>query len=512
MTFSITAELVLGTYRGHTADGGVERIPSVARLHSALLCAAGFGPRAQLRDTGLAPSDADDAALRWLEHNPPDAVSIPALQVNRGGAIAYRDDGTIKRTKSVAAIKKHGKNADCSVSVDGQFTWTWTEAPPAPIAAALEALCPDVPYLGTSEAPVRLRTTRAIAEATHRLDPTAGRFTGAGEDIAVPVAGRVDELMAAHAVTRGAAPPVRQDATNADEKSRSPVPPRSAARLARYAPVRPSGDVPWPEVVVVPLDHEIADNDKVRWAVAAHRALISTIDFGAPPLLTGTYPSEAARPANRIALQVLDPASPANPSATSALAVLVPREADPGELGLVMDALHTMPSIRGPRGVLTKLGQTQHRSGERFWPAPAPGTIRLWQTAPAAVPDTRGHGSDWTFTHAALLSLAFVWRKSTQLPAVGGRGDARYRALVAAVSDAGAVALSVSPLHTSAVRDYAHRVNEHAVVRPYCATIAVGVLGGDRTVQAIGQSRHLGGGLLVPYDLPEGTVLDTAAL
>ena len=55
-----------------------------------------------------------------------------------------------------------------------------------------------------------------------------------------------------------------------------------------------------------------------------------------------------------------------------------------------------------------------------------------------------------------------------------------------------------------------HRVNEHAIVRPYRATLTVGDLGGDRTVQAIGQSRHLGGGLLVPIDLPEGTMFEGA--
>jgi CRISPR-associated protein Csb2 len=53
-----------------------------------------------------------------------------------------------------------------------------------------------------------------------------------------------------------------------------------------------------------------------------------------------------------------------------------------------------------------------------------------------------------------------------------------------------------------------HRVHPHAVVRPYRATIALGDLGGPATIQAIGQCRHLGGGLLVPQDYPEGTPMD----
>lgn len=509
MPFSITAELVLGTYRGRSSDGGVERIPSVARLHSALLCAAGFGPRAELRDADLAPNGADDAALRWLEENPPDAVSVPAMRVNRGNAVAYRDDGTLKRTRTAAAIKKFPKSADSSVAVDGRFTWTWSEVPPSGVVTALEALCPDVPHLGTTEAPVRLTTSHSPTDSTHTLDPDAGLFTGNGEDIDLPVPGRIDELMAAHATTRGRVPTAKQDATTADERSASAVPPRSAARAARYTAVAAtSSDVPWPDVLVAPLDRRIPEQDKVRWAVAAHRALIRSIGTGAPPLLTGAYPPGVARPTNRVALQVLDVDGPIG---TSALAVLLPRAADPGELGAVLGALRNLPSFRGPRGVVARLDHAVYRSGSRFWPDQSPGTVRLWRTSPPAVPDTRGHGTEWTFAHAALLSLGFVWQ-DTHLPAIPGRGDVRCRALVAAANDAGAAAVAVEPLRTSAVQDYAHRVNEHAVVRPYLATLSVGSLGGERTVQAIGQSRHLGGGLLVPVDLPDGIVLDARAI
>src|ERR1035437_3811783 len=94
MSFAIVAELPLGTYGGAGRDGRPEQVPSVVRLHSALLCAAGFGPRAVPRDDStLAVCEADQAALRWLEHNPPDGVRIPALEINVGRAVAYRDDG-----------------------------------------------------------------------------------------------------------------------------------------------------------------------------------------------------------------------------------------------------------------------------------------------------------------------------------------------------------------------------------------------------------------------------------
>jgi CRISPR-associated protein Csb2 len=73
---------------------------------------------------------------------------------------------------------------------------------------------------------------------------------------------------------------------------------------------------------------------------------------------------------------------------------------------------------------------------------------------------------------------------------------------------AGVAVLRATPLRDSDVRPWVHKVHPHAVVRPYRAEVWLGDLCPDRTVQAIGQSRHLGGGLLVPVDAPEGGPLE----
>ena len=91
------------------------------------------------------------------------------------------------------------------------------------------------------------------------------------------------------------------------------------------------------------------------------------------------------------------------------------------------------------------------------------------------------------------------------LPKVAGRGEVYYQGLVAAVSQRGAAVVHVRAVRASDVSRYVHKVNEHAVVRPYTAYLRLGDLAGPCTVQAIGQSRHLGGGLLVPYDIPDDT-------
>ncbi len=509
MTFTITAELPLGTYRGAQADGQPESIPSVARLHSALLCAAGLGPRAVPRsaDTdGWDPCDADQAALRWLEENPPDSVSLPTIEVNRGRATAFRNDGTIKSAKGSIDIKKFGKKPDMSVAVDGAFRWSWSQNPPPRVTAALEALCPDVAHLGTTESPVRLVTTGEEVRATHALDPEAGLFTGAGgRDVEIPTAGRVAELRAAHAATQ-VVPALRRDSYASDEWSKSPPPPRESVAVVRYSPVSaPATDVPWPEVLLLPLEWRVPERDRVRLAVAAHRALIEAIDEGVPPLVTGAYLEGARKPANRLAIQVLDQDMPADLGGSpAALALLIPRGTQPGDLDALSKAVAALPFVRGRGGKPYRItARPQVRSGAAFWAEPQPGMLRLWRTAVPAVPDTRGvRDQQWTFLHAALLSLGYVWKE--QLAPVPGRGDQRQLATVDAVNAAGAVVLRATPVRDNDLRPWVHKVHPDAVVRPYRAQLWLGDLGPACALQAMGQSRHLGGGLLVPIDVPAG--------
>ncbi|WP_088284871.1 type I-U CRISPR-associated protein Csb2 [Kineosporia sp. A_224] len=523
MTFTITAELPLGTYRGAAADGRVEAVPSVSRLYSALLSAAGLGPRAQSTGDALTVADSDAQALRWLEENPPDEVHIPPLTVNGGRVVAYRDDGTLKKSKASLATRKLGKTPDVSVAVAGRFTWTWTQQPPPAVAQTLTELCPDVPYLGTSESPVRLRASgapgaggEALPAATHRLDPDAGLFTPGGWDLELPVPGRLDELTASHRAATGTPPSVARDKYGTDEGSTSAVPTREAVALARYAPVSEVlADVPWPQVMLVPITPAqeparggIGERDRVRSAVAVHRALIRIIGDGAPPLVTGAYPKGLRPPTNRIAVHFLDASMPVDlPSGGDMwLALMIPAGARPSDLEVLAAAADGLTSFRTSATTgYTVSGPARTVSGAMLWRDRPTGTLRLWRTASPAIPDIRGLQGGWTFADTALLSLGFVVRD--QLGRVPGRRDELYRNLVARVGDGHAVVLDASPVRTSRVQDYVHKVNDHAVIRPYRATVSLGDVVPDRCVLALGQSRHLGGGLLVPVDVPEGTAL-----
>jgi CRISPR-associated protein Csb2 len=536
MPFAILAELPLGTYRGAGPDGRPERLPSVARLHSALLCAAGFGPRAVpgVDSDSLDLSDADVAALCWLEDNPPDSVHIPALEVNAGSALAWRDDGTIEKPpgRKVASdalrIRKLGKQPDAGTAVSGRFAWIWNEPPPEAVRASLEQLCPDVAYLGTSESPVRLSAAIASEiEATHKLNRDAGLFTVGATGLERPLPGRLAEQQTAHCAMTGKPPSIARDRfVPSSDESRSPVPPRTAVETAWYSPRQAEvADVPWPQAIIIPAavtipaQDPIPELDRVAWAVAAHRALINYLGYGAPAMITGIYPDGFRKPANRVALHLIDPGMPVNGQRQTALAILVPKDADAADLDALRRAAENLTVLYGPRhsrpsrGKPLELdtGSIRVVDGSGFWSPPEPSKVRLWRTVPAAIPDTRGsRDADWNFAHAALLSVAFAWKG--QLPKVSGRGAAYYRGLAAKASEAGVAVLHAKAVRTSDVERYVHKINEHAVVRPYTAYLSMGSLARAQTIQAIGQSRHLGGGLLVPFDVPEGIPSDTVMI
>ncbi|MGL4174300.1 MAG: type I-G CRISPR-associated protein Csb2 [Actinomycetota bacterium] len=513
MGFRIVADLPLGTYRGRSGDGRAERLPSLARLHSALLCAAGFGTRAVAdEDQELQPLPADEQALRWLEDNPPDAVLIPPLRVNSGAAVAYRDDGTLKKSKAVMGTKKSSKLADASVAVGGSFIWAWREQPPREVLAAFIELCGDVPYLGTSESPVRLRVIETAdaddADFTHDRDPDASLFSINTIAVDHPASGRTNALKAAHRVAL-AEPTVTRDKFGTDEKSSSPAPAGKQRTVHYRKRARSEGNIPWSHAVVLPVVHQLGKRvfdvrHRVRWAVAVHRALVSTIGEGAPSAVTGIYGDGESRSANRVALHFLSADAPLageRVQGREALVVLLPYDLRQSEAQVVFEVLGQIQRVRGPGGQIARFDvrDLEVLHGSRFWRAPEPEAARWWRTEPAAVPDNRGPGGrDWTFGHAALLSLAYTWKD--QLPKVPGRRAEYWNGMVASVADRGAAVRKVAVVRTSDPRRYVHRVNESAVVRPYEVELSMGDLGGSTTVVAIGQSRHLGGGLLVPVD------------
>lgn len=501
--FAVIAELPLGAYRARTPGGQLDPVPSPVRLHAALLCAAATGPRASGDGTALTPNDNDLETLRWLEEHPPDGVALPRTSEVRSTVYGYRREGTLvtEGNRSGPFDKVVARALVGVVAVDGAFAWTWQQPPPRAVRDCLDALCGDVAHLGTADTPVRLRVGEA--QPTHRRAADADLFlTEPGLDVDVAATGRTAALMDAHATGRRAVPFTKDAWSPSADVARSAEFVETGRAPSRYlgAAADDEPEAPWSTVLLAGFGgpHDVPRADQhVGWATAVHRALIALIGDGAPAVLTGSYLEGARPPSNRVALQLLAPDAVRAAGIEhhgAVLAVLLPTGGKAVDLATVAAAFGRLQRVAWGRSVRT-LAPLLARSARTFWPASS--GRRLFEVRPAAVPDTRPLDREWTVADAVALSLGFVLRDRDGLTGQG-RGQARHRDTADRVRAAGLQVHAVERVMEGDLSRYVHRIDATRIVQPYRARLSLGELLDDRSLVCLGQSRHLGGGLLVP--------------
>ena len=507
--FALVAEFPLGTYRAHQGDGDLDYLPSIARLHAALLGTAVLSSSGEHDLAEASPAPEALEALQWLEGHPPSLMHVPETIINRNPrTIAYRDLGLIEMKKGKGGrTKKLPRPASESVALAGPIAWHWECEPPKSVRQTLAQLCPDVSHLGTAESPVRLRLleTKDAPTPTHEQDDAAEFFLGGGIDLAVATPGRTEALRE-HERTRC---PVHRgaikDRWGADEDEVPMPPPNTGVATVRYRSRNTTIDeetrrYPWSQAILIPFDKFVKPEQRVRWAVQAHRALVALVGNDVPSVLTGRYPEGETQPANHVALHWLPKGTVLGEGvleAPSTLAVLLPSDSTDTDLEVVVDAILRLRTLRRDRGgLLQRSGDVVVREASTFWPALQPGMVRRWLSIPPALPESRApHRRGWTMADGIALSIGLVWRDQL----LDNHGPRWQVTLAEAARRHG-----VSVEHLWMVRrdpsPYVHRVNPGTLVRPYCAIVDLGDLAGPQAPVAIGQSRHLGGGFLYPLD------------
>ncbi|MFE1595059.1 type I-U CRISPR-associated protein Csb2 [Nocardia sp. NPDC058705] len=519
MATGIRARFLLGTYVGHLPNGLAEPMPSPGRLHAALLNAAGQGITAVETAHGLAPSPAAIAALEWLEQHPPTGLRVPRIApLSRDAVKAFRKEGTIPKEGKDWKDKVTARATSDGYAFESEIGWCWHEPIPSDVQETLSLLCNDVGCLGESLSPVVLDL--ADVEATHLLDHEATPFDPGGVAVEVAVVGRTSALTEAHQVATARTPSVTQDRHTSAESAGSTPPSRAGLEPFRYRePTPEQSTAPWAQVLLVPakpsFGAEIAPQDRVRWCVTLHRALISAIGFGASPLITGRYPDGASIPQNRVAIQYLSRNFVRQHGINGpAFAIMLPPNSGM-ELEAVEANLPWLHKITS-RDRTVRLGEPIAISGHSMWDDPLPDHVRLWRTDTVVIPETapqrRGRGangprSTWTLKDAALVSVGLVWRDMFGPPT----GNRWFEKLSDEVRGHQVHVFDTQRVHASDVSHWVHKTPSQIVVQPYRATLTLGDLAGNRTLVAIGQSRHLGGGLLVPRDVPVEMLLDSLA-
>ena len=501
--FTITARFPLGVYQGHSSDGVTpDRFPSTSRLFSSMVHAASKGSMAEPQGADLRMSEASATALTWVENNPP-KVWTPTGRIERFGhdveIISYRPEALLEK----GVPKKRAKRISQGVATESGWSWSWPDVPDD-VATTLEAICADVACLGERESFAVLDTSREEAQGLSLSDK--GQLDNNGIKVEAPVPGRLAELEAVHDKLLEAKPlTVAKDAASKKEDLQTTSVPRERVMNTFYTmTAAPEPDLPWTRAILIPINRHLPGDELVKWSVALHHTIARRIGFDAPAIVTGKYPRGFAPPSNRVAIQYLDPDLPTRVQLDGpSLALLIPHGMDAMDEWRLRSALgSSMRLVLGKSGTV-ELGEFEDISLEDFW-APVPnGHRRFWKTQPAAVPETGTQkipGGKWTLGHSARLSVGFVFKDpSLQVQ----KGTTGYLELINQVLERGARVLSCQAIPDSRVERYAHRMPKHVQCIPYQALLDVGSLTTDSALVAIGQSRHLGGGLLVPVDLPE---------
>ncbi|WP_432559692.1 type I-G CRISPR-associated protein Csb2 [Granulicoccus sp. GXG6511] len=504
---TITARFPLGFFQGHGHDGDTpDSYPQTARLFDALVHAAGKGSTAVVQGADLRPSETSMAALKWLEARPPDQIQMARSEANAASALSYRDQGVFEKAKGGGVVtRKTGQRINQVVAVDGAFGWHWRDVPEK-IAATIVNLCPDVSCLGEADSPVVLDTTVALEQPLDRL-VDAGQLSNRGISMATPTVGRIEELETAYLEANPAkAPTAAEDIHRVAKLPSSRKPAHRTIGKSYYglaADPTPS-TVPWPRALLFKSSRCVPADERVRWCVAFHRLLAHRLGDDAPAVVTGIYQQGVRKPANRVAIHYVPTGLPTRVlSGTPMFLVMLPAGIQPAEESILRRSLERA-KLR-----LYRAGQELHlepagTSDLASWWAPsADGMQRWWAPVPALVPDTRrqpARNGSWTLAHAAKLAVGFAFRERFGPVPSGERG---YRALVKQVESLGVEATQLTLVPDSRVEVFAHKLPEGVTCQPYRGLLRLGGLSDDSTLIALGQSRHVGGGLMMPVDVPD---------
>jgi CRISPR-associated protein Csb2 len=557
MPFVISASFPLGIYQGSDGSGEPEPYPSPDRLYKAFVSVAYrvFRFKNDSDEQEELSLSAIVEALAWLESNPPNAVRLPPIPSNseqvRTQATVYRDKGVILKS---GESKKDPAPASIATAYpegeDGAIKWQWREEPSEGVLQSLTILAAEIPYLGEAASVARI-TTEVMQVADFPLqnsvilstDPYA--FTN---DIVfnVPMKGRLQELQRGYLQ---AYPAKRKIAKKDKEEEKNFLANNLDECVESVGYMRNRGDdgdgaheivTPWPRGlalrVALPGSTRVWRPDQteyVEWAVALHRFLVKQWGFGCSPYLTGKYAKSlgVAQPANNVSIQVVVPDSRMSESVVhSGLNHSISRKTQPDSAFFLLMIPTDMPgadyeklrtlcdSVVGwrlyYRGACMSIQMTGCAEVDltHLWKKPEIGMHRFWIPSPMGISETRTIPSidgvhHWGAKEFIQMSLAHVWRNRMS-KGIGSR-EQRYWNLIDQISSSGSgfrVFGAQTILRTNMGR-YSHHRDASNILKGFSGLIEISGNSMQTAAAAIGQSRHLGGGFLVPIDIP-GQLLD----
>lgn len=510
MPLSISATFPLGYYQGKDTAGMPEELPTPLRLFLALSAGAYALERLEGQNTTGELSQEDSDIFAWLERHPPAAIEIPGHLLSTSDAISYRNKGCIDKA---ADRSKATTTPFCRSFVNGPIVWFWDGFPMNGLRR-LEDIAAQVPYLGEAECPVILEVRKAQTgtEAWTRTQPSFDALA-----FSVPDRGRGAELQQAYQLHNKKA--MDKPPTHSTQEEENPLQITSTCvSTAYYQCAAKMADVPkapWTVGYVLRTEGaHLGEETYTSWATCLHRAMARYLGDELPRVMQRATGTRA--PANGLAIQIIPAYLPVraeyqDEDAGDSLMVMLPTGTSAEDERLILGALTRISHLYCHEfGELKVTFTGEQVNLRRFWTPVDKGYRRLFQTMPLFVPNSRPPTSrslgnhQWTLADDARVAVGYVWRD-----AFGSilKGDAGRKELSRSVLDSGVGVYGCRVVPKQNIRRYIHRTNRGSFLIGASATLDISCLGCDEALIAIGQTRHFGGGLLLPLDVPIATGL-----
>lgn len=502
MAVGLKLTFTTDVYRGRDANGTPESLPDTSRLMSALVSAAARSP------LGL---EASRDALEWFENNPPTSMTVPdsIFQLCEKSQHFFNHSTKTRRADEKKKGKNDKKTVPVAVKVEKPFTrykyladyaygfvvrgevaWGWDDVPENH-AKVFAELTRFVSYVGDPDSVVKL-TWGKLDPVTHTLMspgeiPVAGSVRGFA-----PVEGRLAELDARHARIQAGKAKSSERADQAISAARDlAIDLRHKVGSVTYVPVEvpveAALDSPWDAAVWFPMSKEFAVEDRAREAGVIHRNLVrlfSNIYSDRCAVLHGRNAvlDTEHRAANNVAIQFIPNGYEHVKGTSPGMLVMTPKDAPLGDRDALLDMLVAYSPVHP---LISRVGEEVDPT--RWWLPPTAGTRRTWHTYPLAVSE----GVNAPPHVLAAKSLKYVFRDTMS-------SDEAHNAVLRSRRVDPHVGLSA----------FIHRTNTSKKETVGGQHIGLDVrydlsgLSHDSAVVAVGQSRHFGVGLLVPFDVP----------
>lgn len=498
--------------------------------------------------------------MAWLEDNPPHSILLPRVIPPTSDAISYRDKGYLEKGKVKKSPDKASRAMSyCQNAVESLLlTWQWDENPNQEVINTLNLLCGEVPYLGEACSVVELKVIAGggIPEVqrdktwTLEKGPMLSGISRHNRVFAVPGTGRLEELkrayMAANPEGKGKGKNAAKSkirAKEAEQNFLNDYVPKETEGLAGYRPPfvhsERALEAPWTRAIVMSVtvdeghqgeksEWKPSESEYVGWAVALHRFLVKQWGVDPAPSLVGKYVSGIKRPANNVAIQILDSELKSSygiqlrddvARKLPGFLIMLPKDMPQHDMQKLYDVCkrsngktlyfsQAVPKLR--------LGESALIDAEHLWKPVSVGFVRYWMPRPLAIAETRPMPDPkkkrhWRAAESMYLALGHVWRDKYVPNDIQGTRESRYWETVDAVADQSSNFRIFDCRRVSRVNmiDYAHHTNSSNVLRAMSALIAISDGEGslDCAALAVGQSRHLGGGFLMPLDFPKNMIV-----